>query len=734
MAQNRTLVLLYSHKKTEEVSPFCKLLRLKDKQLQMKMTQTRILLLVTSLIATSAIMAQTHGKEEQKTVELEEVTVKATPVIRKADRDLYVPTEETKKRSSDGLDMLKNMQIPTLTVNTVMNTIDRAGDGVEVRINGRKADVNQVRTISPATIVRVEYHENPGLRYGEAQAVLDFIVKNPQSGGSLQTRALQSMKNGFGDQTFNLKLNNGKSQFEANYYGHMRLDLPMYRENVETYQFPDGSSLNRIESPIGGNHDTYGAYSYLSYNYVNQDKTNFYASLYYNRLTSDEMSFDGILTMSDNSRSILIHDMERSPGTTPGINLYLDQKLAEGQMLVLGINAGYYIGHSIRDYNEVYLDDKTEVVNIETCINDRNLGLTAEGNYIKEWSKSKLTAGIGYSGHWNRSEYEYIDGLISKQREDRLSMFTEFQHRIGNKWNVSAGLNGTYSNTRIIGGSNNIETFRLRPRVTATYRIDDASQLRAIFNTHTSTPSLSQMSPVLQDIDGLQAQVGNPELKPYNQYRFTLQYNYNSKRVSGQVSAYYRRAPDAIMERRYWADNGKIVTTFANQSGITSWGVSLSPRVIVVPEWVTISGTLRFHRDYTRGMDYRHCIGSFDGSGNVQITHWNATLSAMYQKGSELLWGETLNKGETVNLIQLGYKWKGWNFDIGMLIPFGRYGQGSDGLNSNVKISRTVRTKSIERTPYIAISYNFDWGRKTRNTYKLIDSQSGVQQSASAGK
>ena len=76
-------------------------------------------------LATSVLAMPMSAQEQQgeNSVELNEVTVKATPIIRKADRDLYVPSEDTKKRSSDGLDLLNNMQIPTLTVNTVMNTI-----------------------------------------------------------------------------------------------------------------------------------------------------------------------------------------------------------------------------------------------------------------------------------------------------------------------------------------------------------------------------------------------------------------------------------------------------------------------------------------------------------------------------------------------------------------------------------------------------------------------------------
>lgn len=701
-------------------------------KIEMKMKKNAGLCAIA--LATSIMAVPLYAQEQngEKNVELAEVTVKATPIIRKADRDLYIPSDDTKKHSSDGLDLLNNMQIPTLTVNTMLNTINRAGESVEVRINGRKTDINQVKTLAPESIVRVEYHENPGLRYGNAAAVLDFIVKNPNSGGSFGTNVSQSLVNGFGNQWLNLKLNNGHSQFEANYYGHMRLDLPMYRENEEHYTLPDGTTFSRMETSKGGNHNTYGASGYLAYNYLNPDKTNFYASFYYSRNTQNLMSYDGILTMSDGSEELKIHDATRTPNTTPSLNLYLDHKIGNGQTLVFDINAGGYFGQSIRDYNETQVDNGMEIVDINTCINDRNFAIAAEGNYIKEWGKSKLTLGSGYAGKWNRSEYTYLDGAVYRQREDRVFLLGEYIQRFG-LLNLSVGIRGEYTNTRIVDSENKVENFLLRPRITATYRLNNTSQFRMIFNTYSGTPTLSQMSSIPQDVDGLQTQVGNANLNPYNNYRLTLQYNYSGKRVSGQISTFYCRVPDAIMDYRYW-DEDKIVTSYANQSGFTSWSVQVAPRIIIIPKWLTISGSLRFHRDYTRGIGYRHCVSSIEGSGQLQVSHYGFTLTAQYQKGNKSLWGETMTEGETVNMVALAYRWKGFSFDAGMLMPVGRYRQGSETLNRYAEIKRTMRTKSVEQMPFISVSYNFNWGRKSRQTSKLIDSDAGVQQSSSAGK
>ena len=57
--------------------------------------------------------------------------------------------------------MLKNLMIPTLTVNEALSSVTSSGQSVQVRINGREASLDQVRNLLPETIKRVEWIDNP---------------------------------------------------------------------------------------------------------------------------------------------------------------------------------------------------------------------------------------------------------------------------------------------------------------------------------------------------------------------------------------------------------------------------------------------------------------------------------------------------------------------------------------------------------------------------------------------
>ncbi len=111
--------------------------------------------------------------------------------------DVYHPSKSAVDNSKNGMQLLRNLMIPTLTVNDALGSISAAGQSVQIRINGRVATIEQVKALLPETIKRVEWIDNPGLRYNGANYVLNFIVTNPTLGGSLMLEENRlSMRNG----------------------------------------------------------------------------------------------------------------------------------------------------------------------------------------------------------------------------------------------------------------------------------------------------------------------------------------------------------------------------------------------------------------------------------------------------------------------------------------------------------------------------------------------------------
>ena len=193
-------------------------------------------------------VAQSETVDSIPAQELQEIVIQAPKVIRKADIDVYRPSKSAVEHSQNGLQLLNNLMIPTLTVSDALGTIQAAGQSVQVRINGRESSIEQVRTLLPETIKRVEWIDNPGLRYGGANYVLNFIVSNPTIGGSLMAQVRPALNQAWGFYMADAKFNVGRSQFEVGGNFKLTNKLKTHRDYTETFTYPDGSTLSREDT------------------------------------------------------------------------------------------------------------------------------------------------------------------------------------------------------------------------------------------------------------------------------------------------------------------------------------------------------------------------------------------------------------------------------------------------------------------------------------------------------
>lgn len=148
--------------------------------------------LITLLGGTVAI-AHNEVPDSIAARELDEIVVQAPRVIRKADMDVFYPSQTAVEYSKNGMQMLRNLMIPTLNVDDFSGTVKSSGQSVQLRINGRVATTEQVQSLLPETIKRVEWIDNPGLRYNGANAVVNFIVTNPDAGGAFMLSGDQAL-------------------------------------------------------------------------------------------------------------------------------------------------------------------------------------------------------------------------------------------------------------------------------------------------------------------------------------------------------------------------------------------------------------------------------------------------------------------------------------------------------------------------------------------------------------
>ena len=689
-----------------------------------------IITTITALFCTLSVVAQTETVDSIPTQELQEIVIQAPKVIRKADMDVYHPSKSAVEHSQNGLQLLNNLMIPTLTVSDALGTIQAAGQSVQVRINGRESSIEQVRTLLPETIKRVEWIDNPGLRYGGANYVLNFIVSNPTVGGSLMAQARPALNQAWGFYMADAKFNTGRSQWEVGGNFKLTNKIKTHRDYTETFTYPDGSTLTRDETSRGGTMDNSFANAWASYSYIKPDTTVLMVEFGLFQKLTDKFLYNGLLSLSDGSDDILLTDSHGDKGGTPSLSLYWQQNFANKQMLIVNFNSSFYFGRSYSDYIEQLPDATNYLTDIHTNIKDRNQAYAIEADYIKNWRNGRFTAGASYSANRNRSQYESLGGDIFHQRQDKVYLFTEYFHRFG-KWTATAGIGVQYTDFLFKETKQGTHIWSPRPQATITYSLNQNHNFRLNFTSWQSTPSLAETNIVPQQLDGFQWRVGNQDLKTANSYMLTFRYGFNVPRVSGSFGIRAFTSPNAITQLLHW-EGDRLITTYENSRGLQNLSFFLAPQIEIIPEWLMLSGYVQFRMEHMRGTGYTHHSNAWSGNADIQLMHWGFVLSGQYVRAQRDLWGEIINWGENLNIIDLSYNWKSWQFSAGVIMPFGKYDQGSKSLS---KWNRNEQHMRLDmRMPHITVSYNLQWGRQKHGAQKLMEVDANADRSTAGGR
>ena len=98
---------------------------------------------------------------ESDDVLLSEVTVSGSSIIYKRDRTLIIPDMQQRKHAYSGYDLLYNLMIPGIDVDTRKGTVSNERGAVTVYINGVRADMREVQNLRPKDIEKVEYYDMP---------------------------------------------------------------------------------------------------------------------------------------------------------------------------------------------------------------------------------------------------------------------------------------------------------------------------------------------------------------------------------------------------------------------------------------------------------------------------------------------------------------------------------------------------------------------------------------------
>ena len=662
----------------------------------------------------------------EASTELGEVVVEGDAVIQKVDRQILLPNKEQLGASSDGMSLLQNLQIPRIVVNPADNTVKTlANQDVQLRINGIEASNSEVMAINPKDVIRIEYHDQPGVRFNGAAAVINYIVKHRDTGGNLMLNASNGVTMpGWGEYHLSGKVNFGKSSFSLLTHYSPR-DIYWTRTNAETYNFSTGTIENReVGEPTRFKMNPVNIG--LTYNWTNGEKNMLQISLRDNMNFTPYAQSNRDTYLYQGTDSFAIHDHESSKSISPSLDIYYEHNLPDDHHLYFDLVGTYINSSNDRRFEQLPLGETVaDTTDVTSRVRGNKYSLIGEAIYEKDWENIALTVGVRHNQQWMENTYLGSDSATVNMTTAETYAFAEVQQRV-KQFSYAVGIGAMH--TYIEQAGQKQSNWIARPQLTLCYDFGKGVFWKYKGYVSGYQPSLSAMSDVAQQIDKYQIRQGNPNLKPVMFVANEMQLSWQSKYVNLNLWANYSYDHKPIMDETFEQlidGQSYAFRTYANHRGFHRLQVAPSVQVRLLQNKLTFTVAPFANYYVSLGNSYTH-------------KHFNpgvrASIMGMY-KGWQFfgevttrynnLWGETLEYGEFYHHIGLGYNADKWGFRAMLMNPFSVKGYSIETKDLSALAPNTQHAEMRDFRQMLILNFhcNLDFGTQRRDSGKRINNE-----------
>ena len=676
----------------------------------------------------------------EASTELSEVVVEGDAVIQKVDRQILLPNKEQLGASSDGMSLLQNLQIPRIVVNPVENSVKTlANQDVQLRINGIEASNSEVMAINPKDVIRIEYHDQPGVRYNGAAAVINYIVRHRDTGGNLMLNASNGVTMpGWGEYHLSGKVNFGKSSFSLMTHYSPR-DVYWTRTNAETYNFTTGTIENReVGEPTRFKMNPVNIG--LTYNWTNGEKNRVQIAL------RDFMNFTPHSKTNRDSRlyqatdSFAIHDHESSKSISPSLDIYYEHNLPNDNHLYFDVVGTYINSSNDRRFEQTPLGETVaDTTDVLSRVRGNKYSLIGEAIYEKDWENIALTVGVRHNQQWMENLYEtanYTNETNSvnslNSPSTKVSMmtaetyaFAEVQQRV-KQFSYAVGIGAMH--TYIEQAGQKQSNWIARPQLTLSYDFGKGVFWKYKGYVSGYQPSLSAMSDVAQQIDKYQIRQGNPNLKPVMFVANEMQLSWQSKHVNLNLWANYSYDHKPIMDETFEQlidGQSYAVRTYANHRGFHRLQVAPSVQVRVLNNSLifTVAPFANYYVSLGNSYTHKHFNPGVRASIMGMYKGWQFFGEVTTRNNN--LWGETLEYGEFYHHIGLGYNADKWGFRAMLMNPFSVKGYSIETKDLSALAPNTQHAEMRDFRQMLILNFhcNLDFGTQRGENGKRINNE-----------
>uniref|UniRef100_A0AB33IUK1 Outer membrane protein beta-barrel domain-containing protein n=1 Tax=Prevotella sp. GTC17253 TaxID=3236793 RepID=A0AB33IUK1_9BACT len=672
------------------------------------MKQTVLLLIL--LFCSAEVPAQ-----DEKTVDLDGIEVRASRVIIRPDGRKLIPSDKQKAASTSGYSLLNKLSLPNLRVDEVTNSITALGNKgmVQVLINNRSASVEDMLSLSPQSVKSVDFIENPGLRYGTDVAyVVHIHTLRAVSGYTVGFNGLNSLTALYGHNTVYGQLNRGNSEFGVSYNsGYVSRSASDYDEQ-SFYHLADQTVRSITRRNVDGKMSSLNHGVQLKYTLADSSSYVFQASLngQFSRIPKNSMTRE----LQDGTDYTLSHSSNRETSSSPSLDLYFYRALGKRQELTLNV-----VGTLIDTYWK-QTDDEGE--DYRYSVDGKTYSLLSEAVYEHRLQPFTFSLGAHYSLKYTANQYSGNVESLNHIHTSSGDVYGEIAGSWGRlRYKADVGI----TQSRCRQDSFRDRFWMFRPKLSLGYPMTDRLYLSYTFDTYKHVSRIALTSDVRIRQNSMEWLVGNPNLQPARLREHQARFTYQTPRLTANLVGTYRLVPHSNMVVYERTNDNLFIQTQRNQRGVSFLVVQATGRYDVIPEKLIVSMNGGINRFWNRGDAYTHTYTSYSYGASVQAYLGKWTLMGLFDNGWGWMEGEGVGISGSASSIQATYRIRNGSISLHWNNPFQAHPRSLKSEVRSSLIQKYITTRY--RHQGNMVSLNFTWrlsrGQKYRDVQRTLQNK-----------
>jgi hypothetical protein len=505
---------------------------------------------------------------------LSDVVVTGNSFVAKGDKMIIHIPDNIKKNTFDGYSTLSAMTIPGLNIDPVEHKVTSNFGDVLLCINGREVNADEIRTLNPQDISRIDYYQKFDPNHPAASSVIDFIMKNRDSGGLLYGNVNHNLNIGKGDGILDYKHYKKNSELNIQVldnYGYYTLNRGEESTTKMAFIGKNIIKNSEVTNYASRSNRFNGKVSWLK-----QDKNSMLQIAASLNKSHDKDDQNMLQSYSSMNAAVITNDFTHKDILSPATQIYFQKKIMKDGLFRASIYGSYSHTDKYRKYTSLSSFSAKTEEDLYRLSPNILIGL----NYGK--NRPFFYADYDYKSTRNK----YTENKVGSN--NKLS-YGSGSFQLGNNFIFSRNFRMTLQLTEnvlsIDNGNKSWTKYYFSPSLFYNANLGHGNTIRGELYTYVNDPQMAYYNGSSQRMDQYQILKGNPELKNGHCIGIETVFDSNHKWGMLELFTQYINMPNYIYENVFLdTEQNMFVHTYQNGKSYNHFLLNTEIRLNIIPQ------------------------------------------------------------------------------------------------------------------------------------------------------